>query len=126
MIDCEGHDPSAASRASAQRAWRSVRLMVTVSPAVLPMRVWRALLIGSLWVPSPSAMNDVWNSWSSMVPLTLTSPRVPKKAAVQSVMTQVHAPGSVPRWSSAVKGMVERADRAFSGGVGGHGWSSMT
>ena len=35
-------------------------------------------LTGSLWVPSPSAMNDVWIGSPSTVPRTFTSPLVPK------------------------------------------------
>ena len=58
---------------------------MTVAPASLPIALRTAAVTGSLCVPSPSAMNELRNGCPSMVPRTLTSPRVPKKAADQSV-----------------------------------------
>jgi hypothetical protein len=40
-----------------------------------------AVFTGSLWLPSPSAMNELWNGRPSTVPRTFTRPRVPKNAA---------------------------------------------
>ncbi len=37
--------------------------------------------MGSLWVPSPIAMNELVNWWSSTVPRTLTRPLAPKNSA---------------------------------------------
>src|ERR1700676_648906 len=48
--------------------------------------------MGSLWVPSPSAMNELANGWPSTVPRTLTRPRVPKKAAESGITTYVQPP----------------------------------
>src|SRR6266481_5268752 len=48
--------------------------------------------MGSLWVPSPSAMNELANGWPSTVPRTLTRPRVPKKAAESGMITYVQPP----------------------------------
>jgi transposase len=53
----------------------------TASPGTLPIARRRAAFTGSLCVPSPSAMNELWNGWPSTVPRTLTSPRVPKNSA---------------------------------------------
>ncbi len=39
---------------------RSVRCTVTTSPSDLPIALRTAELTGSLWVPSPSAMNAPW------------------------------------------------------------------
>lgn len=40
---------------------RSMKATVTVSPACLPMAVLMSALTGSLWVPAPSAISEVWN-----------------------------------------------------------------
>jgi hypothetical protein len=40
---------------------RCTRWTVTRSPACLPIALRSAALIGSLWVPSPSAKNALWN-----------------------------------------------------------------
>ena len=60
---------------------RSSRQTVTESPACLPMARRMSARTGSLWVPSPKAMNELRNGWPSMVPRTLTRPRVPKNSA---------------------------------------------
>jgi len=44
----------------------------------LPIHPRRSVLIGSLCVPSPRAMKELWNGLPSTVPRTFTSPRVPK------------------------------------------------
>jgi hypothetical protein len=36
-------------------------------------------LTGSMCLPSPMAMNELWKGCPSIVPVTLTKPRVPKK-----------------------------------------------
>ena len=48
------------------------------SPSSLPMVLRTAALTGSLWVPSPSAMNELSKGSPSTVPRTLTSPLVSK------------------------------------------------
>ena len=53
----------------------------------LPMTLRNSALTGSLWVPSPSAMNELRNGCPSTAPVTRTKPRVPKNSAVQSVTT---------------------------------------
>ena len=50
-------------------------------------RLRRSALIGSLCVPSPSAMNELRNGWPSTVPATFTSPRVPKYSAEPGITT---------------------------------------
>src|SRR6266542_4003463 len=40
---------------------RSCRRMVTVSPGFFPMTLRTSALMGSLWVPSPMAMNELRN-----------------------------------------------------------------
>jgi hypothetical protein len=42
-----------------QRASRSCKITVTVSPACLPMALRVSALTGSLWLPSPNAMNEL-------------------------------------------------------------------
>jgi hypothetical protein len=63
-------------------------------------------LIGSMCVPSPVAMNELRKGCPSTVPLTFTSPRVPKKSTERGHMTKVHPPRvglffnvAVNRWS---------------------------
>jgi hypothetical protein len=46
-----------------------------------------AVFIGSLWRPSPSAMNDPRNGWPSTRPRTFTKPRVPKICADPGITT---------------------------------------
>src|ERR1700719_3368529 len=65
---------------------------MTVSPSCLPMRFRRSDLTGSLWVPSPRGMYELRNGWPSMVPRTLTRPRVPKNAAESGITTYVQPP----------------------------------
>ena len=43
--------------------------------------------MGSLWLPSPIAMKELRNGVPSTVPLTLTSPRVPKNSAEPGMTT---------------------------------------
>ena len=74
-------------RADGQLSIRSERWTVTESPACLPSAERSSDFTGSLCRPSPRAMNELRKSWPSMVPTTLTSPRVPKNSAVQSVTT---------------------------------------
>ena len=50
----------------------------TTSPALFPIVFRISALTGSLWVPSPRAMNELENGWPSIVPRTFTSPFVPK------------------------------------------------
>ena len=71
---------------------RSCRQTVTVSPACLPMAVRISALTGSLWVPSPRAMNELWNGWPSMVPRTLTRPLVPKNCTDSGQIRYVQPP----------------------------------
>ena len=47
-------------------------------------------LIGSLWVPSPIAMHELWNGWPSTVPRTLTRPLVPTNSTESGSTTWVH------------------------------------
>ena len=42
--------------------------------------------LGSLCVPSPIAMKELWKGWPSIVPRTLTRPRVPKKSTASVSM----------------------------------------
>ncbi len=57
---------------------RSSNRTVTLSPTSLPMIRLISAFIGSICVPSPIAMNELRNGRPSILPLTLTSPRVPK------------------------------------------------
>ena len=79
-------------RASARAPRRSCRQTVTVSPACLPMTLRSSALTGSLWVPSPRAMNELWNGWPSMVPRTLTRPLVPKNCTDSGQTRYVQPP----------------------------------
>ena len=56
------------------------------------MALRTATFTGSLWVPSPMAMNDDSNGWPSMVPRTFTSPRVPKNSTDRGHTTYVQPP----------------------------------
>jgi predicted MFS family arabinose efflux permease len=76
------------ARAADERAvrqlqgWRrSRRTTVTSSPTSFAICFRSSALMGSLCVPSPIAMKELRNGRSSTAPLTLTSPRVPKKSA---------------------------------------------
>ena len=60
---------------------------MTLSPADLPNFLRSSALMGNLWVPSPRAMNELWNGRPSTVPLTLTKPLVPKYSADPSITT---------------------------------------
>ncbi len=60
---------------------RSTNRTVTSSPSPFPIALRTSAFTGSLWVPSPRAMKELWKGWPSMVPRTLTRPWVPKKAA---------------------------------------------
>lgn len=60
-------------------------------------------MTGSWWVPSPRAMNEDWKPWPSMVPDTLTRPRVPKNSALQ-------VPSFVQGSTGRVGVSVERSD----------------
>ncbi|GAA1070553.1 hypothetical protein GCM10009629_02000 [Pseudonocardia alni] len=51
-----------------RRPGRSSRWTVTASPVCLPIVVRTAAVTGSLCVPSPSAMKELWNGWPSIVP----------------------------------------------------------
>ena len=97
---------------------------MTVSPAVLPMLAWRALLIGSLWVPSPGAMNEL---------VVIDGAAYLDESACAEVgggpVGNDAGPcsGRVASLERRGEGVVERADRAVDGGgVGRHCWSSMT
>src|SRR4029077_13937979 len=61
-------------------------------PACLPMTLRISALTGSLWVPSPRAMNELWNGWPSMVPRTLTRPLVPKNCTDSGQTRYVQPP----------------------------------
>lgn len=65
----------------AQRSIRSDRRTVTVFPTSFPIAFRTSAFTGSLCVPSPIAMNELRNGCPSIVPRTLTSPRVPKNFA---------------------------------------------
>jgi predicted RNase H-like nuclease len=65
---------------------------VTASPACFEMAERTSVLIGSLWRPSPSAMNELRKGYPSTVPLTFTKPRVPKYSAEFGMTTYVHPP----------------------------------
>jgi hypothetical protein len=78
--------PTAAVGRSTQLS-RSSSRTVTVSPTPLPSVRRTSALTGSLCVPSPSAMNELWNGWPSMVPRTFTRPRVPKYSAEPGICT---------------------------------------
>ena len=56
------------------QARRSVSVTVTVSPASLPIVRRTSAVTGSLWRPSPRAMNDVRTGTPSIVAATLTRP----------------------------------------------------
>ena len=64
--------------------------------------------MGSLCVPSPIAMNEVWNSTSSMVPRTLTRPRVPKYSTESGITTKVQPPSAGLLLQRCNEGLVER------------------
>jgi hypothetical protein len=70
-----------------QLARRSSRRTVTASPASFPIALRTSPLTGSLWVPSPSAMNELRKGWPSTVPRTFTRPRVPKKSTESRITT---------------------------------------
>src|SRR3954453_17892061 len=63
-----------------QLSRRSSRRIVTPSPASLPMALRVSAFTGSLWVPSPIAMNELRKGWPSIFPRTLTRPRVWKNS----------------------------------------------
>ena len=67
--------PPAVHTVPSRRSWSCT---VTLSPASLAMALRTSALMGSLWVPSPSAMNELSNGSPSTVPRTLTRPFVPK------------------------------------------------
>ena len=69
------------------RARRFSRRTLTVSPASFPIALRTSAFTGSLWVPSPIAMNELWNGWPSIVPRTLTRPCVPKNSAAFGQIT---------------------------------------
>jgi len=60
---------------------------VTVSPACFEMALPTSAFTGSLWVPSPRAMNELRKGWPLIVPLTFTRPRVPKYSAEPGITT---------------------------------------
>ena len=64
--------------------------------------------MGSLCVPSPIAMNEVWNSTSSMVPRTLTRPRRPE--ILDGIRHHHEGPATLSRASlqRCNEGLVER------------------
>jgi hypothetical protein len=68
---------------------------VTESPSSLPISVPTADLIGSLWVRSPNAINELANGNPSTVPSILTNPRVPKNSAYPTIFTYVQPTGFV-------------------------------
>src|SRR5690242_814749 len=68
-------------------------------------------LTGSLWVPSPRAMNELWNGWPSMVPRTLTRPLVPKYATDSGQTRYVQPPSASLRTSVAVNSLFIRLGR---------------
>ena len=97
LANLRGVDPllSTSSRAS-RRRWagptvlsrvRSSSLTTTASPCSLRIALRTSAFIGSLCVPSPSAMNELWNGWPSTVPRTLTRPRVPKYSTESGMTT---------------------------------------
>src|SRR4051794_11505894 len=96
---------------------RSSRRTRTVSPAALPMAFRTSALTGSLCVPSPSAMNALSNGSPSMVPRTLTRPRVPKNSAEPSICTYVCAPFASPLRSGAVNSVSMWVKTAGAGGT---------
>lgn len=65
---------------------------MTSSPSCLPIAERVSALIGNIWTPSPMAMNDARNGCPSMVPRTLTRPRVPKYSADSGHTTYVQPP----------------------------------
>src|ERR1700722_12376045 len=65
----------------------SSSVTLTVSPGALAIARRISAFTGSLCLPSPNAINELWNGNPSMVPFTFTSPRVPKKAADLGQMT---------------------------------------
>jgi TetR/AcrR family transcriptional regulator, mexJK operon transcriptional repressor len=67
--------------------------------------------IGSLCVPSPSAMNAPLNGCPSTVPRTLTSPRVPKTVAESGSFTQAQVTGR-PRGAEGAE-LLDVARAAF-------------
>src|SRR6266567_8390951 len=71
---------------------RSCKTTVTVSSASLPIALRTSALTGSLWVPSPMAMNELRKGWPSIVPRTFTSPRVPKNSTDSGQTTYVQPP----------------------------------
>lgn len=60
---------------------------------------------GSLWVPSPRAMNAPVNGCPSTVPVTLTRPRVSKSCAESGSWTQVQVSAGLTLPSRAVNVM---------------------
>ncbi len=63
------------------RRWLGIRCFsstFTISPTSFPI-AWRvSTFTGNMCLPSPIAINELLNGWPSIVPLTFTSPRVPK------------------------------------------------
>src|SRR5262249_26961647 len=66
---------------------RSCSNTLTLWPASFPMAFRTAAVTGSLCVPSPIAMNELWNACPSMVPRTFTRPRVPKNLTESGMTT---------------------------------------
>ena len=78
---------------------------MTSSPSVLPMAVRMTDAIGSLCVPSPRAMKALRNGTPSIVPETVTSPRVPNTVAESGSFTQVQVSPGLTRPIVAVNVM---------------------
>src|SRR6202158_1857727 len=66
---------------------RAVSRTVTTSPVFLPRTSRVSALTGSLCTPPPMAMNALLKGCPSIVPRTLTRPRVSKNAADSGQMT---------------------------------------
>src|SRR5207302_7669815 len=84
------HDPSlhSTSVSRLQLSRRSVRRTTTVSPTSFPITLRTSALMGSLWVPSPRAINEAWKGWPSTVPRTFTRPLVAKNSVEPGLITQ--------------------------------------
>ena len=74
------------------RYTRCFKCTVTRLPASFPMALRTSVFIGNMCLPSPMAMNELWNGHPSIVPRTFTRPRVPKNLTESGQTTYVQPP----------------------------------
>ncbi len=90
LIREEGRNPAGIGQSSVAKiicsyyrvgAMRFSMRTCTLSPTSFPIILRISAFTGSMCVPSPLAMKELWKECPSIFPLILTNPRVPKKSA---------------------------------------------